>query len=89
MNPKSALFFFAFLPQFTDPAAALPVWMQIVVLGVVVNAMFSVTDVILIEISHAAAARLRASQRFLVLLQKLGGGMLIALGINLALARHQ
>jgi threonine/homoserine/homoserine lactone efflux protein len=44
MNPKSALFYFAFLPQFTGSSAELPIWVQIVVLGVIVNAMFSVTD---------------------------------------------
>lgn len=89
MNPKSALFFLAFLPQFTDSSAALPIWVQIVVLGVIVNAMFSVTDAILIETSHAVATRLRSSARFVLALQRLGGGVLIALGINLALARNQ
>ncbi|WP_193366709.1 LysE family translocator [Pelagibius marinus] len=88
MNPKSALFFFAFLPQFTDPAATFPIWLQIVVLGIIVNGMFSLTDAILIEMSHALASRLRASARLLRVLQKLGGGLLIALGINLALARN-
>lgn len=34
LNPKTALFIFAFIPQFTDPAIG-PVWMQILVLGAV------------------------------------------------------
>ena len=89
MNPKSALFYLAFLPQFTDASADLPVWTQIVVLGMIVNAMFSVTDAILIETSHAVAARFSASQRFVLALQRLGGGVLVALGANLALARNQ
>jgi threonine/homoserine/homoserine lactone efflux protein len=89
MNPKSVLFYLAFLPQFTDPSAGLPVWAQIVVLGVIVNAMFSVTDGILIETAHAVATRLRSSERFVLALQRLGGGVLIALGVNLALARNQ
>jgi threonine/homoserine/homoserine lactone efflux protein len=88
-NPKSALFCLAFLPQFTDPSAALPVWAQILVLGVIANAMFSVTDAIPIEMSHAASTRLRSSERFVRALQRLGGGVLIALGVNLALARNQ
>ncbi len=46
LNPKSMLFFLAFLPQFTDATADLPIWVQIVVLGFIVNAMFTVTDVI-------------------------------------------
>lgn len=89
MNPKSAIFYLAFLPQFTDSTAELPIWVQIVVLGVIVNAMFSVTDAIPIEMSHAVATKLRSSKRFVLALQRLGGGMLITLGVNLALARNQ
>jgi len=89
MNPKSALFYLAFLPQFTDSSADLPIWAQIVILGMIVNAMFSVTDAILIETSHAVATRLRSSERFVLALQRLGGGVLIALGVNLSLARSQ
>ena len=32
LNPKTALFIFAFIPQFTDPDIG-PVWMQILILG--------------------------------------------------------
>jgi threonine/homoserine/homoserine lactone efflux protein len=83
MNPKSALFYLAFVPQFTDPAAALPIWAQIAFLGAIVNAMFSVTDAILIETSHAVATRLNSSERFVRSLRRLGGGVLVALGVEL------
>jgi threonine/homoserine/homoserine lactone efflux protein len=66
----------------------LPVWAQIVVLGIVVNAMFSVTDAILIEMSHAAMRRLKASERVALVFQRIGGGILIVLGVNLAFARQ-
>jgi hypothetical protein len=49
--------------------------MQIVVLGLIVNAMFTMTDAILIEMSHGAATHLRASKRFVFVLQRLGGGI--------------
>jgi threonine/homoserine/homoserine lactone efflux protein len=34
LNPKTMLFIFAFIPQFTDPAIG-PVWMQILILGAI------------------------------------------------------
>lgn len=34
LNPKTALFIFAFIPQFTDPAIG-PIWMQILILGTI------------------------------------------------------
>ena len=45
LNPKSALFYFAFLPQFTTPDAPADIWLQILVLGAIANAMFSITDI--------------------------------------------
>lgn len=43
LNPKIAVFFLAFLPQFADPALA-PVWQQILILGVLYSLMAFVTD---------------------------------------------
>ena len=34
LNPKTALFIFAFIPQFTDPTIG-PVWLQILILGAI------------------------------------------------------
>ncbi len=34
LNPKTMLFIFAFIPQFTDPAIG-PIWIQILILGVI------------------------------------------------------
>ncbi|EAP77502.1 LysE family translocator [Roseovarius nubinhibens] len=45
LNPKTALFIFAFIPQFTDPVLG-PVWAQILILGAIfmgVGLLFSLT----------------------------------------------
>jgi threonine/homoserine/homoserine lactone efflux protein len=88
LNPKTALFFLAFLPQFTDPAAALPIWAQLLVLGTIVNMMFSSADLICVLLAGAAVERLRRSSRAQRLARRAGGAILIGLGVKLALQRQ-
>lgn len=87
LNPKTAIFFLAFLPQFVDPVAAIPVWVQFAVLGTIVNLMFSVADIVCVLLAEAVLARLRASGRAERLMQKIGGTILVGLGLNVALSR--
>jgi threonine/homoserine/homoserine lactone efflux protein len=87
LNPKTALFFLAFLPQFVDPSAALPVWMQLFILGTVVNLMFTSADVVCVLLAGALATRLKGSARLQKGLQRAGGTILVGLGLNLALQK--
>ena len=87
-NPKTALFFLAFLPQFTDPAAAFPVWAQLLILGTIVNIMFSSADIVCVLLSTQMMDLLNRSQSANRWAQRLGGSLLVGLGINLAVSRQ-
>lgn len=84
LNPKTAIFFLAFLPQFVDASAAFPVWLQLAILGVIVNLMFSSADIVCVLLAGAVTARLKRSSRAQTLMQRAGGAMLIGLGAHLA-----
>ncbi len=88
LNPKTAIFYLSFLPQFTDVAASLPVWGQILILGAIVNVMFLITDAVCILLSGTIIRRLTASPGANRLARRIGGGVLVALGINLAVSRQ-
>lgn len=88
LNPKTAIFYVAFLPQFTDAAAGFPVWLQLLVLGTLVNVLFSTADVLCVLLADRVTKLLRASRSANRLARRIGGGMLMALGINVALSRQ-
>ena len=88
LNPKTAIFYLSFLPQFTDVAASLPVWGQILILGAIVNVMFSITDAVCILLSGTIVRRLTTSPGANRLARRIGGGVLVALGVNLAASRQ-
>jgi threonine/homoserine/homoserine lactone efflux protein len=85
LNPKTALFFLAFLPQFVDASLALPVWLQFVILGTVVNAMFSSADIVCVFLANSMMDRLKRSRRAQLHLRRAGGAILVALGLRLVM----
>ena len=87
LNPKVALFFVAFLPQFIDPGAALPVWLQFLILGTIVNVFFSTADVVTVLLASAIITRARRSSRMERALRIAGGSLLVGLGVKLAADR--
>jgi threonine/homoserine/homoserine lactone efflux protein len=83
LNPKVALFFLAFLPQFVDPARGNPA-LQVVTLGLLFNTTGTLVNLAVAVGSSRAAARLRGPSRAGSLLQRLTGAIFIALGLRLA-----
>ena len=85
LNPKTAIFYVAFLPQFVDAGAALPIWAQLLILGTVVNIMFSSADAICVILADKIAAFFKTSRSSSRIAQRVGGSILVALGVKLAL----
>jgi threonine/homoserine/homoserine lactone efflux protein len=87
LNPKTAAFFLAFIPQFVDPAAGY-VALQFVMLGFVSVALNTLADIV---VAFAAGGIRKGATARPVLIRRLreaSGGAMIALGIGLALARR-
>ncbi|TKD47938.1 MAG: LysE family translocator [Mesorhizobium sp.] len=87
LNPKTAIFFMAFLPQFIDASATFPVWLQFLVLGTIVNLMFSSADVMCVVLAGAMVTRLRRSSHAQRLMRRAGGAVLVGLGVHVALQK--
>jgi threonine/homoserine/homoserine lactone efflux protein len=83
LNPKVALFFLAFLPQFVDFGAG-DETKQLLILGVTCNLIAISINLTLVYFASAATARLRRDQRITRWLHRAMGAMFIALGIRLA-----
>jgi leucine efflux protein len=86
LNPKAIMFYFAFFPQFIDPARHE---------GMVTFVFMAFTIAVLgflycfgvVLITHNMAERIRANPKFSGLLQKVAGLFLIGFGIKLALGK--
>jgi len=80
LNPKTALFFLAFLPQFVDPSLGHP-GLQIFELGVLFALMGWCSDSVWALLAGTVADRFRSSFRLRRAQRNISGGALIALGL--------
>jgi len=85
LNPKTALFFLAFLPQFVDPSAG-SVTLQFLMLGGLFILMAIVTDSMYALLASSAGGWLKRNRTFLRADRYLVGSMYIGLGLTAALA---
>src|SRR4051794_30870261 len=84
LNPKTALFFLAFLPQFVDPGRG-PVWSQVGVLGLVFLALGLVSDWGYALAGSAMGSLLRRRAKAT---RRISGSIYIGLGVVAALAKR-
>ena len=85
LNPKTALFFLAFLPQFVDPSAG-SMSLQLLTLGGLFVMMAIVTDSMYAFLASTAGSWLKRKQSFLRADRYLVGSVYIGLGVTAAIA---
>ncbi|HEY4921329.1 MAG TPA: LysE family translocator [Xanthobacteraceae bacterium] len=86
LNPKTAAFFLAFIPQFIDPVR--PVAVQFIVLGLVSVCLNTSADLLVTCWAAMARAGLEKRPALIVRLRQASGAVMCGLGASLLLARR-
>jgi len=87
LNPKVAVFFMAFLPQFADPTAG-HIPLQLMLHGALVIAVGLAVEAIIVLVAARFTEALRRNPRIGLWLDRALGTVLIGLGIRLALQQR-
>jgi threonine/homoserine/homoserine lactone efflux protein len=87
LNPKTAAFFLAFIPQFLDPVGASPT-LQFIVLGAISVTLNTLADVVVVLMASATRMQLIGRPQLMRRLTQGSGVFIAGLGLSLALARR-
>jgi len=87
LNPKVALFFLAFLPQFVDAGRG-PVLAQFLLLGASMALLDTLYEITLVRIIHGMRARYLRSERLRAWQNRVSGVVLLGLGVRLAVQQR-
>lgn len=79
-NPKTFLFFIAFLPQFADPNSS-QLAMQLITLGVIYCVIALFSDLFVVTMSHQIGRWIQSSRARAVRQEQIAGLVLIAVGV--------
>ena len=85
LNPKTALFFYAFLPQFVDPARGSSI-LQILLLGLIFVTMATITDSTYALVSSGVGSFIMRKPGFHRIQKYVTGGIYISLGVAAAVS---
>lgn len=88
LNPKVAIFFLAFLPQFVDTKQG-HVWLQILFLGLLFNISGTLVNSLVALMASSLSIWLKSRAKAQKVLQWLTGGIFIGLGVRLAFLQRQ
>ena len=86
LNPKVAVFFLAFLPQFVS-ASAKGTFVPFLFLGLVFILNGTIYCMLLVLFASALVRKLKTSQRTTALFKRVTGGVFVGLGVKLAVDR--
>jgi threonine/homoserine/homoserine lactone efflux protein len=88
LNPKTALFFLSFIPQFVNPHLS-DVMLQFVVLGCLSVTLNTIADLAVVSFAAPIGVRLKSSPRFRRNQRVISGAAMIGLGTFVALGESK
>lgn len=85
LNPKVALFFLAFIPQFADSTLTTPIWLQLLIFGLLYPILAFPIDVLYVKSGSKIAGYFKHHPSAQQWIDRIAGSIFIVLGLRLVL----